>query len=325
MGNLLKNLYHQIFFNEDAKANKVKMGLDAEKFVIKNNVRYGKDLSNIFDFIYPKNSTGKLPTIFIIHGGGYVGGFKEDNNKVVSQLVKAGYAVVNVEYSKSDGLDDKHMPTPVYEVFDVFKMIENDKEFSSHIDFDNIFLAGDSAGGHIASLIANIQTNDALKFDFNLTGGPKIKGLILTCPVFGVYNFLNMPIKQTYHNMIYGKDNVLKEICHCFDTLNENFPPSILFSTQKDIVARIHTNMFLKRARKLGLSVDFYDIRKAYKLEHNSMIKYADIYSNYCDAILNFIKDAVSNNFVSQVKNNIIKEETHIKKYPLTVDDEKED
>lgn len=28
------------------------------------------------------------------------------------------------------------------------------------IDYDNFFISGDSAGGHIASLIANAQTND---------------------------------------------------------------------------------------------------------------------------------------------------------------------
>ena len=307
----LKNIYKQMFINEDIKSFKYNKRIEDNNadFSYYSNIIYdSSSVNNVFDFFVPKHTNKKLPTIFLVHGGGYVGGFKENLNKLALHLVESGYCVVNVEYTKSFGLEDKYMPTPVYELFDLFKFLQNNEKYNKFIDYDNIFLAGDSAGGHICSLVANIQSNPNLKLDFNLTGGPQIKGLILTCPVFGVYKFKNFPPRRQYESVVYGDENPLKDICHNFDVITDKFPPSIMFSTQKDFIAGIHSKMFIKKAKNLNLSVDFYNIKKAYKLGHDSMVKFTDIYTNYTTNINNFINNAINNQFVDGVNIHNIEE-----------------
>ena len=306
----LKELYHDIFESDNKKVRKLDIEINEENIESITNIVYGKDeVNNIFDIHFPKGNNEKLPTIFVVHGGGYVTGQKENMNRYVKALVEHGYCVINAEYTKVDGKEKKYMPTPVYEMFDLFNYIEQNTEINRHIDFNNFFLTGDSAGGHIISLIANIQTNPNLKFDFNLKNGPQVKGLILINPVFGQYKFAGLPLKNEYHNLMYGANNVISNICHNFDVITDLFPPTMITSTPNDFVARIHTKMFLKIAKNLNLNVSFYDITKGYQLFHSSMIKYADKYPNFIEKICNFIDNSINNKLPNGVNKYVVKEE----------------
>ena len=300
---LLAKIYKKAFISETEKSKIVNIDVQGKNVESFFDVIYGEDYkNNIFDMHFPTDKIGKFPTVFLIHGGGYVGGQKEDFNNFAKELLRRGFCVVNMEYTKSDGDEKKYMPTPIYEFFDLYDFIKTRSRFSEHIDFDNIFVAGSSAGGHIASLIGCLQSNPVLKENFNLPEGPKIKGLVLSCPVFGPYEFMGLPPKNTFHKIVYGENNPLAIFCNGLDNLSDTFPPTLLTSTSKDLIARVHTNLFCEKANDLNLSVRFCDVVEGHKLGHVSMTKYASKYPMVMSEVFDFLTDATENRFVKGVQ-----------------------
>lgn len=308
---LYKALWNCIDKSCESRANKTK-DIKFPKLEKESNIQYFVDKqNNRFDLFYPKNnSQKKLPTIINIHGGGYVGGSKEYCELYCKMLANNGYTVLNMEYTRCDGKNNNFYKQ-INDVFQLFHFIEKNENFSKHIDFNNIFLAGDSAGAHIAGIVSNIQTNDLLKQDFSLCGGPKIKGLIFVSPMLGAYKFCNFPIRRNFENVVYGKNGrkePLKEVCHNLDIMSPNFPPCIVFSASNDFI-KLHAKMFCKQAKELNLSVQNYTLFSGKHLTHDCVVDYPrDNENRYCiNLIDNFVKDAVENKFVSGVKNESIK------------------
>ena len=313
-GMILKSLYTKIFRLAENVQFKKQMKFKTPSHIQeKLDIVYGKDeQSNRFDIYYPKNLEGqKLPTILNIHGGGYIAGKKENSAEYCRKLANKGYCVINMEYTLAD---KEGFPKPVYDAFDLFDYISKDEEIMSHVDYNNFFIAGDSAGGHIASSIANIQCNEDVKKEFNVSGGPKIKGLILNSPVFGVFRFGNFPIlKKTFEKLVFGKyrGSKIQQYCHNFDILNKNFPPTITFSADNDFI-RIHNSMFCKKAEALGLDVQSYNFVSGKHLSHDFIIFNTDGKEGQfaLDKIDNFINDTMGN----RLKKGVYKTKVNLSK-----------
>ena len=272
---MIKSIYKKIFKLADKSIVKkcLKINYKMSEFVTsKVDLVYGKDSKrNRFDLYYPKNNNYKLPTILNVHGGGYVAGSKENEIEYCCKLAELGFCVINMEYTLSE---QEGFPKPVFEVFDLFNYIEKNEEISSHIDYDNFFLAGDSAGGHIVSSVANIQCNEKIKEHFKVVGGPEIKGVILNSPVFGAFRFGNLPfIKKDFEKIVFGEyaGSELQNYCHNLDILTDKFPPVIIFSASNDFI-KIHANMFCKKAKELGLNVRSYTFLTGKHLGHDFII-----------------------------------------------------
>ena len=293
---MLRKLYHKVWSIIDNNSKNNPINKDGVLF--QADLLYGEDIKNhTFDVFFPENSHNKMPAIFNIHGGGYVAGSKEYSRSLSKELAKAtGSIVFNIEYTRSGKAENKYYPTPIYEFYQAYKYISENSEFSNMIDYDNIFLSGDSSGAHTAALIANLQTNPHLKTEFNLQGGPKVKGTILICPSFGVYKFAGMYPKNEYHDVIFGpktsRDSI-SELTHNLDITTEDFPPTIMFSVKGDFVVGTHKKMFLDIAKDLGLSVRHYEVCSGHKLFHSSIVNNAEAYPNCIKKISDFIADSV--------------------------------
>jgi len=302
---MLTKLYHKIWkrieneYNQRRTYNK--------SFVDSiTDLIYGEDhKNNTYDVFYQQQfSKRRLPTIFMIHGGGYVSGTKEGATKLCQQLAEKGFLVFNVEYTKCDKEEKKYLPYQIYEFFKCYKHITS-TVYADLIDYDNIFIAGNSAGAHIAALIANVQSNPDLKMEYNLQGGPNVKGVILLSPCLGVYKFGGMFPQKQYFNVLFGEKSArseLYELTHNLEITTEAFPPSVMFSTKGDIVVGAHKIGFLELAKELHLSLQHYEICSGYKLFHSSMVEHADKYPLCIDKITEFVNDACNNKFVRGVK-----------------------
>ena len=66
------------------------------------NVSYGPHERHIMDIYLPKNRTSATKVVIAVHGGGFVGGKKEDIIMAVEELVESGYAVINMHYRLVD-------------------------------------------------------------------------------------------------------------------------------------------------------------------------------------------------------------------------------
>ena len=154
-----------------------------------------------------------------------------------------------------------------------------------------------------------------LKIDFNLQGGPPIKGVILLSPSFGAYKFSGFFPKNNYHDMVFGTKDIRSPISiltHNLDITTEAFPPCAMFSVKGDFVVGPHKERFLNLAKDLKLSVQHYDICSGYKLFHSSMVDYPEKYPIFLDKIMLFINNAYNNKFVNGIKKEQILEDENI-------------
>ena len=113
------------------------------------------DKYNLLDVCYQKGTEGNQPTIVSIHGGGYIYGTKEIYKHYCVYLAGLGYTVVNFNYHLAP---KAKLPSQLNEINQVMQWIAK-KADDYHIDIENIFLVGDSAGAQMCSHYAAIFTN----------------------------------------------------------------------------------------------------------------------------------------------------------------------
>lgn len=307
---MLEKLYEAFWlFREEVNRKK----LQKNKIIIPNhikvfrNIKYGEDKEQLFDMFYPKTKkTIKLPTIVHIHGGAYLAGLKDSYAEYCKVLAEKGYCVINFDYIR--GMR-KGFPSPVYDFFNFFEFIKNNEQFAKHIDFDQFVLSGDSSGGHVASLIANIQTNDNLKQAFNLTGGPNVKACILTSPMLGVYRFNNGWPREIFEKLVFKEyyTSNLKDLTHNLETVTNKFPPTIILSAKNDFI-KLHAYMFEKNAKELNLYLEHYCLISGKHLGHCCPLLYPYDYENSIalQKVDLFVKKALTSVILPEVRYEVI-------------------
>jgi len=98
---------------------------------------------------YIPNGTGSFPGIVFIHGGGWINGNRTQMAKLIQDLAGRGYVSFTIEYD----VDPVHYPASLHESLDAVRYLrEHAKEF--HLDPARIAVAGSSAGGELAALVA---------------------------------------------------------------------------------------------------------------------------------------------------------------------------
>ena len=195
-----------------------------------DDLSYGPDGKwNLLDVYYPKKTEGFLPAIVSIHGGGWIYGTKEVYQYYCCSLAQHGFAVVNFNYRLAP---EHHFPAALEDVNRVFCWIkEHGREH--HIDTENLFAVGDSAGAQLCSQYMAMLTNPdfAAFYDFKLPE-VKIRAVALNC---GCYD-----ITRSDENIIkayFGGDP--KEYAARVDTksyLNDQFPPAFIMTACHDFL-----------------------------------------------------------------------------------------
>ena len=118
-----------------------------------DNIQYGAHPKwNALDVYYPAGTAQALPVIVSFHGGGYVYGTKEVYQYYCMSLAQMGFVVVNFNYRLAPAVK---FPQPLRECNQVMEWIcENAPLY--HMDRNNVFMVGDSAGGQMTSQYALI-------------------------------------------------------------------------------------------------------------------------------------------------------------------------
>jgi acetyl esterase/lipase len=116
--------------------------------------RYRDEPDMLLDVYRPASATSPLPLLLRVHGGGFVGGAKEELAGYFKLLAHAGYVVVGPRYSLAP---ERHYPTPPRQMMHALGYLISISD-RLLIDADRIALAGDSAGAHIAAQLAAVVT-----------------------------------------------------------------------------------------------------------------------------------------------------------------------
>lgn len=150
------------------------------------DIPYLNDSNELHKFdIYYALDNRLNKTLLDIHGGAYVKGSRK-NQFYYAQIYKsAGYDVIVNDY---DLVNAKTQKTVEDEIRDCVSMINYLDVHYQELNLSNeLYLTGDSAGGHFALLLAEMFNNETLALRF----GMKVKNLKLKCVLVNctVYDF----------------------------------------------------------------------------------------------------------------------------------------
>lgn len=136
------------------------------------------------DVFTPASATGPLPTVVWIHGGAWISGSKENVDPYLRILAGEGYTTIAVNYTLGpEGV----YPLAVTQINTALAYIE---EHAAELGVDptQIVIAGDSAGGQLASQMATLVTNPDYAEIMGIEPALKPDQLVATVLNCGVYD-----------------------------------------------------------------------------------------------------------------------------------------
>ncbi|HTM51762.1 MAG TPA: alpha/beta hydrolase [Bryobacteraceae bacterium] len=119
---------------------------------VESNIAYDQYKETVLDVLAPKApSKQKRPGVILIHGGGWVNGTKEARVEYAAlKYVENGFVVANVEYRLAKAAT---APAAVTDVLKAAQWFRNNAR-KYNVDPKRIIVTGDSAGGHLALMVA---------------------------------------------------------------------------------------------------------------------------------------------------------------------------
>lgn len=129
-----------------------------------------------------------LPTVIWTHGGAWISGDKADARPYFQLIADAGFTVVALNYSVGP---EETYPTAIHQLNDAHAYVLANAE-RLHVDSNQIFLAGDSAGAQLSSQMAALITNPDFAAELGITpslGPDQLSGLILNCGIYDMAAF----------------------------------------------------------------------------------------------------------------------------------------
>jgi beta-galactosidase len=130
----------------------------AQSRIIKDVAYLGANRNEKLDIYLPERESAdpSSPGIVWIHGGGWIGGTKNEARaaNICGALAKRGYVCVSIDYKLGDGA----WPTNLFDCKNAVRFLRaHASEYN--VDPDRIAVMGGSAGGHLA-LMVGLTTSD---------------------------------------------------------------------------------------------------------------------------------------------------------------------
>lgn len=197
------------------------------------------NMYHLLDVVRPEGDE-RLPVIIDIHGGAWLCGTKEVNSWYCRSLAKYGFCVVNINYRLiAEGMGGT-FPNILNDVFDAFKWVENNIGNYGG-DINNVFLTGDSAGGHLACLSACINADEKLGEELNMKSGLNFRAVGLNCPAVNIdrYRKIKLPVISYLYKLFFGKEgkkHVYSRLVSLQNAPLDKLPPVFLITAYGDFM-----------------------------------------------------------------------------------------
>lgn len=149
----------------ESKASSINMkiltiGKDSPQVSYKPNVKYisrdGMELT--LQIIGPKETKGKMPCIVYVQGSAWMKQNVYENLPQLVEFAKRGYVIAIVEYRPSSVAK---FPAQLQDTKTAIRFMRANAS-TYNVDADNIFIWGDSSGGHTALMVGLTQNNPEL-------------------------------------------------------------------------------------------------------------------------------------------------------------------
>ena len=99
--------------------------------------------------VYVPTAVGLHPGVIFIHGGGWKNGDRNQMVKIIKEIASAGYSCMTIEYD----VDPVHFPASFHQSLAALRFFR-DHAAEYHLDPAHVAVAGSSAGGELAALVA---------------------------------------------------------------------------------------------------------------------------------------------------------------------------
>ncbi len=216
--------------------------------------------SQIRGRLYRANMDGIAPLVIYYHGGGWLLG-SIDSHDVTARLLalSSGFAVLSVEYRRGP---ESLFPVAVNDAVDAVQWaVENAQALG--IDPARIAVAGDSAGGNLATVVAAVLRDE---------GGPHLLMQILVYPVTTCD--LDIGFDMNYEGYILYRDEMLWHQNNYLSSPEQatdprvsplladlhDLPPAVVVIAECDPI-RPQGELYIEALRSAGVPVSVYDAR----------------------------------------------------------------
>lgn len=225
-------------------------GVDAKRDIayISDGHKY-----HLLDVYRPMGVDGVLPVIISVHGGSWCYADKDIYQTFCMDLSKRGFAVINFSYRLAPEVPYYEQIRDTYAVFDWVKA--NAEEYK--LDLNNIFITGDSAGGHLCGMAVNISYDKDLQKLFKVTPPFSFNAACLNCGATELKD-LARNIGQIVFKYIIGegfKDSPFYQVANYIDSATKESCPVFFISGYKDFMKNMVLLTYAK-AKEKGLTVE---------------------------------------------------------------------
>lgn len=228
------------------------------------NERYGADPDMLLDVFRPASASGPLPLVVWVHGGGFVGGTKEELAGYFKLLASKGFAVAAPRYSLAPG---RRYPTPLRQLMQALQYLQANAG-RLLIDPDRIALAGDSAGAQIAAQAGALVTTpgyaDAVGITPTVTSA-QLRGLILACGPYDLQlsrhatssasRLFMQIVLQAYSGKRRFLDDPAFATCSITGHVSTAFPPALITVGNADPLWP-HSELLAEKLRTQGTDTE---------------------------------------------------------------------
>lgn len=260
--------------NDKIIAKNLAEATDVDGVVTVKDIPYIDDgnMYHLLDVVRPDNDE-KLPIIIDIHGGAWLSGTKEVNSPYCQRLAAENFCVFNASYrliSNPDGV----YPNMFNDIFAVFNWVhENAERYGG--DLNNVFLTGDSAGGHLACFTSCVNSDpEGLGKELGMTSKLSFRAVGLNCPAVNIdrYKKIRLPIINHIYKLFFGEEGRKHRYVDIVSLQNlplQKMPPVHLITAYGDFM-RFDVKLLKEELDKAGVENELFypKKKKTNKLSH---------------------------------------------------------
>ncbi len=251
------------------------------------------------DIHFPTEQHHSLPAILYLHGGGWSTGDKAFFRHYCRTLAQAGYVVFNANYRL---VPDYRHPAQVLDAIAAARwVLDHGADFGA--DTGRFFLAGDSAGAHLAAITAALCTNPEYAEKYGYTdriAGIRPTGVLLLCGAFDMQTALKSKFPRI-RKYVQGLLDIRKpqKLTEASDWdeisplrhITKDFPPTFITDAEPDRFIEENRAM-IRKLGQMGVEHDALLLgAKDGALLHDYQVEYFTAAFGACmEAVLHFLK-----------------------------------
>ncbi len=233
-------------------------------------LRYAEGKRALLDVFRKRPAEGESPKplFFYIHGGGWVSGKRNIRQFYCMHWADKGYVCASVGYDYA--LDAKH-PEHLRQIFKALEFVlDRAREYG--IDTGRIVVAGESAGGYLASMMTAVATHrglyDEAGIDFRYRQSFRPVGCLLLSGIFDPPRSLDtkFPFIKTYISAFAGENR--KHFAEFFteqyrvtavseDYADAAFPPTFIVGSKYDRLITESESLY-EKLKSCGVRSEYY-------------------------------------------------------------------